>query len=68
MGDTASTFTFLLACYGADSRFILIHPLNYNVVLFCGYLLGSHVQQQTDIITSNLLALPLSETVVIRAG
>ena len=64
MGDTASTFTFLLV-KGLIADF-LIHPLNYNVVLFCGYLLRSHVQQPTDIIASNLLAFSLSETAVMK--
>ena len=50
--------------FRADSGFIRAT----NAVPFGGFLLGSHVRQRTDIIAGNLLVLPLSETVVIRAG
>ena len=39
-----------------DSEFIRAT----NIVPFCGFLLGSHVRQRTDIISGNLLVLPLS--------
>ena len=39
-----------------------------NIVPFCGFLLGSHVRQRTVDIAGYLLAVPLSETVIIRAG
>ena len=50
--------------YRANSEYIC----TTNVVPFCGFLLGSRVWQRIDMIAGNLLVLPLSETVVIRAG
>ena len=48
--------------FRADSRYI--RTTNITIL----WLLGSHVRQRTDLIAGNLLLLPLSETVVIRAG
>ena len=64
VGSKLYSYTHSLQPFRADSGFIRAT----NIVLFCGISLGGHVQQRTDIIAGNLLVLPLSETVVIRAG